>query len=106
MNNLPNDKDLRLITYKTLLEKFNQKYLHLNKQQKSLLKAYINNISNTGNLTEHLNIEAARCRKKITTFANKIDDKITSIKLLEVANQLKKIQKSRTVNEAYLTRNG
>ena len=39
---LPKDGDLRILTYKTLLEKFNQKYSRLNTQQKSLLRAYIN----------------------------------------------------------------
>ena len=62
----------------------------------------INNISNNGKLTEHISSEAHESRKKITSFANKFDDKITSIKLKEVAHQLKKIEKSKTVNETYL----
>jgi len=75
----------------------------LNNNQATLIKKYINNISNTGVLTEHLTIEANISRKKITSFANKIDDKITSIKLKEVAQQLRKIEKSKTINESYLS---
>ena len=39
---LPEDEDLRILTYKTLLERFNQKYVGLNLPQKKLLREYIN----------------------------------------------------------------
>ena len=38
---LPDDEDLRILTYKTLLEKFNQKYTKLSGAQKNLLREYI-----------------------------------------------------------------
>jgi len=47
-------EDVRLLTYNILLEKFNSKYNGLNKGQKTLLKNYINNVSNTGKLKEHV----------------------------------------------------
>ena len=50
-----------------------------------------------------MNKEATVNRKKIVQAANKIDDKITSIKLKEVANQLKKIEKSKRTNDKHLT---
>ena len=68
---LPDDEDLRILTYRTLLEKFNQKYLHLNKPQKSLLKSYINNISNTNSLKETLQ-ELVKGLKKILNYILKI----------------------------------
>ena len=51
---LPDDEDLRILTYKTLLEKFNSKYSKLNLPQKSLLRAYINNVSGTNSLKEYI----------------------------------------------------
>ena len=54
ISNLPDDEDLRILTYKTLLEKFNQKYTKLSGAQKNLLKEYINNISNTNSLKDTL----------------------------------------------------
>ena len=51
---LPEDKDLRILTYKTLLEKFNNKYTKLSLVQKKLLREYINNISNTNSLKDTL----------------------------------------------------
>ena len=41
------DKDVRLLAYKVLVEQFNKKYTNLNNSQKNLLKEYINNVNNT-----------------------------------------------------------
>ena len=41
------DKDLRVLTYKVMLEKFNGKYANLNTGQKEVLKEFINSIDNT-----------------------------------------------------------
>ncbi len=40
------DKGTRILVYKTLLERFNSKYSDMSNTQKSVLKEYINNISN------------------------------------------------------------
>ena len=85
-----------------MLEKFNEKYgKELNAGQQLLLKKYIS--GQTDKLVEHLNSEALKSRKKITTFANKIDDRITSIKLNEVSNQLTRIEKANNTTDSYMT---
>ena len=102
MNNLPDDEDLRLLTYKTLLEKFNQKYSHLNKQQKSLLKAYINNISNTNSLKEYIKNEVPLVKKELKKYSNNLSDKVVKIKLKEAVNTIEKFcdtGNKRTVND-------
>lgn len=95
------DKSMRILSYRVLLEKFNETYgKALNGPQKQLLKKYI---SGQGpKLSEHLNKEAKTSSKKISVFANKIDDKITAIKLKEVSNQLKKIEKTKIISESHL----
>jgi len=96
------DKGIRLLSYKLLLEKFNEKYgKSLDSQQRNLLRKYIN--ENSSVVVNYINTEANTERKKIVKAANNIDDKITSIKLKEVANQLKKIEKSKRLNEKHLT---
>ena len=53
MDKLRNEnKDLRSLAYKILVEKFNNKYKSLLPEQKNVLKEYINNISNTNGLNE------------------------------------------------------
>jgi hypothetical protein len=49
------DKGTRILVYKIMLEKFNEKYNELSPSQKTILKEYINNISNTTKLREFVN---------------------------------------------------
>ena len=90
---LPDDEDLRLITYKTLLEKFNQKYSHLNANQKNLLRAYINNVSNTNSLKEYINKHLPTIKKEIQSRIKGIDEKVVKIKLKEAINSINKFCK-------------
>ena len=87
---LPDDEDLRTIAYRVLLEKFNQKYSHLNGSQKKLLRTYINNISNTNSLKEYIEKQVPIIRKELKQYKKKVDDKITKIKLNEAINSIDK----------------
>ena len=91
--NLPQNQDLRILSYKILLEKFNEKYSKLNIKQKSLLKEYINNISNTNSLREYVKAEILYVKKQLMANTKHIDDKITKIKLNEAVNSIDKICK-------------
>ena len=95
-------KDLRLLSYKILVDKFNQKYSNLNESQRDLLKTYINNISNTSTLKEFMANEITTLKDKISKIYPKIDDKVVSIKLKECLNVLKKLNKGNVVNEEQL----
>tara|TARA_A100001515_G_scaffold99862_1_gene80733 strand:- start:190 stop:1044 length:855 start_codon:yes stop_codon:yes gene_type:complete len=95
-------KDLRLLSYKILVDKFNQKYSNLNESQRDLLKTYINNISNTSTLKEFMSEEIKTLKEKISKIHPKIDDKVVSIKLKECLNVLKKLNKGNVVNEEQL----
>lgn len=95
-------KDLRLLSYKILVDKFNQKYSNLNESQRDLLKTYINNISNTSTLKEFMANEITTLKDKISKIHPKIDDKVVSIKLKECLNVLKKLNKGNVVNEEQL----
>lgn len=89
--NLPQDKDIRILSYRLLLEKFNKKYSKLNLKQKSLLKSYINNISNTNYLKEYVDKEIISIKLNLKDKVKKVDDKITKIKLNEAINSIDKI---------------
>jgi hypothetical protein len=95
-------KDLRLLSYKILVDKFNSKYSNLNESQRDLLKTYINNISNTSTLKEFMATEITTLKDKILKIHPKIDDKVVSIKLKECLNVLKKLNKGNVVNEEQL----
>jgi|ETNvirenome_6_85_1030632.scaffolds.fasta_scaffold44849_2 hypothetical protein len=90
MTQLPDDEDLRILTYKTLLEKFNQKYSNLNSPQKNLLKAYINNVSNTNSLKEYIESEIPNIKKELKQNDKNLKDKVVKIKLKEAINSVDK----------------
>ena len=82
------DKDLRILTYRVLLEKFNGKYASLNDNQKSVLKEFINSVDSTPKLKEFYNTKINEIKIELTTLANKVTDKVVKIKLNEVNNML------------------
>jgi len=93
------EKDLRLLAYGILVEKFNKKYSSLSKSQKKLLKEYINNISNTNSLKEFVETETIKVKSKLQSFLPKVSDKVTKIKLQEAINQAETLMKGRIVED-------
>ena len=93
------EKDLRLLTYQVLVEKFNKKYKSLSEQQKGLLRRYINNISNTNQLKEFVEKESIKVKKQLQSFLPNIDDEVTSIKLKEAIKQSDKLLRGRIVED-------
>jgi len=93
------EKDLRLLAYGILVEKFNKKYSSLSQTQKKLLKEYINNISNTNSLKEFVETETIKVKSKLQSFLPKVSDKVTKIKLQEAINQAETLMKGRIVED-------
>ena len=93
------DKDFRLLAYQILVDKFNTKYKKLDESQKSLLKNYINNVSNTNSLREYVDKEVITIKKELDKHLPKVNDKITNIKLTEAINQIENLTKGKVVNE-------
>ena len=93
------DKDLRLLAYQILVDKFNTKYKSLNESQKDLLKNYINNISNTNSLREFVDVEVSKTKKELQKHLSLINDKITKIKLSEAIKQIETLKKGKVVTE-------
>ena len=93
------DKDLRLLAYELLVDKFNKKYKSLNENQKDLLKQYINNLSNTNSLNEFVNSEVVKIKKNLKKYVKKVDDDITRIKLEEAINHIDTLVPSKVVKD-------
>lgn len=92
------DKDLRVLTYKVMLERFNGKYSNLNKSQKEILKEFINSIDNTPRLKEIYNIKINELKSSLKLYAKKVKDGVTKIKLVEVIKLLQEIDKGSKIN--------
>ena len=103
---LPDDEDLRILTYKTLLEKFNQKYTKLSSDQKNLLREYINNVSNTNSLKDTLKEIVKGLKEDLQTHSKNLQDKVVKIKMTEAIKSINKFcglnDKSNVVKDEYV----
>jgi hypothetical protein len=97
------DKDLRLLTYKILVETFNKKYTNLNDKQKGLLKEYINNMSNTSKFKDYLAVELPQIVSELKAIKSKIGDKVTTIKLSETISVLEKMKIGKNVTDNHVS---
>ena len=93
------DKDTRLLTYKVLLEKFNDKYSGLGENQKSLLKEYVNSVTNSPALKSFINKEIKTVKNTITGYSKKVEDKAVVVKLTETRDMIKPLCKKSSVND-------
>ena len=93
------DKGTRILAYKMLLEKFNEKYGDMSPAQKTVLKEYINNISDTVKLREFVNESYIAIKSQIAELSKTVVDKTIQIKLNEVATLLKPLDKNQSVKD-------
>jgi hypothetical protein len=96
------DNSTKLLVYKILLEKFNEKYVSLSPKQKSVLKEYINNISNTVKLREFVNENFKSLRDELTKLNESVTDKTTQIKINEVITFLQPLDKKVSVKDEHI----
>ena len=97
------DKDLRLLTYKILVETFNEKYSNLDENQKNLLKEYINNLSNTTGFKSYVETEIPKIISELKSLGKSINDKVTKIKLAETAAVLSKTKIGKVVSDNHVS---
>jgi len=81
------ERDTQLLSYEILVDKFNKKYTNLSESQKSLLREYINNISNSNSFGEFINEEITKVVNELKPLLKKVNDKVVKIKLTEAINQ-------------------
>ena len=96
------DKEVRLLSYKILVDKFNTKYSNLNEGQKSLLRQYINSVNDSTELKTFLVNEVSKIQKDLKTLNSKVTDKVTKIKLTEVANLVGTYKDVKTVKDNHI----
>ena len=92
------DKDLRQLTYRVLLEKFNDKYDSLSKEQKEILKEFIYSVDSTPALREFYNKKVNILKEILSTQSKNIKDQATKIKITEVAKLLTELNKTDKVD--------
>lgn len=82
-------EDLRLLTYKLLIENFNKKYSNLDDSQKDLLREFINNVTNTSAFPKFIEEETKKVLSTLISESKGITDKVTKIKIAEMIKLFK-----------------
>lgn len=90
-------KDLRILTYKMLLDKFNEKYDHLTGKQKEVLREVITSVDNTDKLKEYYNSRITEVQSLLQGKITNIKDEVLKIKITEVLKYVKPLEKTEKV---------
>lgn len=97
------DKEIRLLTYKLLVEKFNKKYQGLSERQKDILKEYVSSISDSSNLRKFLNAKLKEIKQELIEQTEKVQDKVTKIKAEEVIKFIKPLKEGIAIKDETIT---
>ena len=93
------DKDIKFLTYKILMDKFNTKYDVLNNNQKQVLKEYINSVDNTPRLKEFYTNKIQDIKSELVTLNKKTNNQVTKIKINEIISILQPPAKNTKVTD-------
>lgn len=93
------NEEVRLLSYKILVESLNEKYKDLDSNQKNLLKEYINSVSNTNSFKKLINTEVSNVKKELSDLVNKVSDDVVKIKINETIKQLDNVNKFNLVKD-------
>lgn len=96
------DKDLRLLTYKILLEKFNDNYKDLLPEQKNILKEFITSVDSSTRLRTFVNEEIVKIQTEIKKLKPKVQNKVVMIKLEEVSKAVRTVNNTEKINDSHL----
>jgi hypothetical protein len=97
------DKEIRLLAYKLMVEKFNNKYQDMSEKQKEVLKEYITNISDTKNLKIYLNSQLDQIQKELIELKESSKDQVVKIKLEEVLKFVTPIKDNQSIKDETIT---
>lgn len=93
------DKDTRILAYRIIMEKFNDKYSSLHDSQKELLREYINAVDSTPVLRNFYNSKINEVRTTLSKLNSQVTDKVVKIKIEEVSSLLKEVDKTYNVTQ-------
>lgn len=93
------DESTRMLTYRILLEKFNNKYELFNPHQKSILKELITSIDNTPRLKEFYITKSQQIKEELSTLNSKTKDLSTKIKIDEIISLIKQPSKTTKITD-------
>lgn len=95
-------KDTRLLTYKLLVDKFNNKYTNLSEAQKNLLKQYITHVNDTDSLKSYIKAEIPKIKRQLKEHVAKTSDDVARIKIENLAEMLCNVENMKVIKESHV----
>ena len=96
------DRGTRSLAYKIMLVKYNTKFDSLSKDQKEVLKEYINSATDAPKLKEFLDNKFKIVSKSLQKNISKVSDPALKIKLQEVINLINPILETKKLKDDHL----
>ena len=96
------EKATRLLTYKIMIDKFNDKYSVLSESQKQLLNKYITNVNDTEALREYVSDVIPTLKAKLSEHAKHITEKVTKIKVERLSEMLCNVETMKRLKESHI----
>jgi hypothetical protein len=97
------DKEVRLLSYKIIVEKFNDRYKYMTADQKDVLKEYVSSIADSVKLKEYLNKKIGEIKTKLTELESTETDLVMKIKLSEILNLVKPMKDTLSIKDETIT---
>lgn len=95
------DKDVRILAYRLMVDKFNKKFSgKLNENQRKLVENYICNVDQNNPLRGFISKEITSVKKQIKENILKVDDDVVKIKLNEIIKLLDDYKASKIITES------
>jgi hypothetical protein len=95
-------KDIRLLSYQLLVDKFNTKYSVLSEQQKSLLNKYITNVNDTAALKTYIQKIIPSIKRDLALQAKQITEPVTKIKVAKLSEMLCNVETMKVIKESHV----
>jgi hypothetical protein len=93
------NKDIRILASKMIIDKFNEKYSKLSAPQKHILREYINNVTNSEKLKKYILKETSSLKNNLLKLKSKVSSKVVRIKINEVAKLLESLNKKHNIED-------
>ena len=95
-------KDVRLLSYKLLVDKFNEKYSVLDESQKQLLNKYITHVNDTTELRGYIQKIIPGIKRELAEQSKTIDDQVTKIKVSKLSEMLCNVENMKVIKESHV----
>ncbi len=96
-------KDVRLLTYKLLVDKFNSTYSEiLSESQKQLLNKYITHVNDTEALRNYVQKVIPTIKKQLFEQSKHITDKVVKIKVEKLSEMLCNVETIKRLKESHI----